>query len=425
MPSGHDNPPIRGTGGLIKSLNRSRILECLQQDGPLSRVDLAQRTGISLPAVSHLVAELEKEELIVCVGKGQSSGGRPPVLYAYNFQVAYVIGLDVGGTKIAGGISDLKGNLLAVDTIPTFAPENASVPVAHRLKRLIDGLLEQAHVDARKVMGVGVGVPGIPNTEKGTVRLAPGLAPDQRLPADGEELDLVSYIREQFGWPVHMDNDVNAILRGERWKGALQGARHALCVTIGTGIGAGLLVNGDVYPGALGAAGEIGYSLIGTLGPVVRSDGYGPLESFAAGPGIARRYLERCQAGADAASTGSPTSAHGARKVTARTVAEAAARGEPLALEIWRETAEVLGVALANAAMLVNPEVVVIGGGVARAPERLLLEPVRRIVETLVPYPPKVVASALGEKAGVLGAVATALDTRRDSISYVRAEVGV
>lgn len=429
MPSSRSDTPVRGTGGLIKSLNRSRILECLQQDGPLSRVELAQRTGISLPAVSQLVAELERAQLVRAVGKGKSSGGRRPLLYEYNFQSAYVIGLDVGGTKLAGGLTDLEGNLLATATIPTFDAQanGRSMPVAERLKRLIDQLLEKAQVDPAKVMGVGVGVPGIPDKEKGTVRLAPGLLPDRTLPGAGWELDVASHIRRWFGWPVHLDNDVNAILRGERWKGVLQGVDHALCVTIGTGIGAGLLLGGDVYLGARGAAGEMGYSLIGALGPVVRAQGYGPLESFAAGPGIARRYVERLRAAGKtvSAAPGGDGKTRDTPEVTARAVAEAAEGGDPVALEIWRETAEMLGVALANAAALLDPEVIVLGGGVARAPERLLLEPVRRIVETLVPYPPKVVVSALGEQAGVLGAVAIALDARRSSISFMTAEVGV
>jgi len=110
--------------------------------------------------------------------------------------------------------------------------------------------------------------------------------------------------------------------------------------------------------------------------------------------------------------------------ITARLVAEAAAQGDPLAMEVWRETAEMVGIALANLCSLIDPEVLVIGGGVARAPEPLFLEPVRQIIETLVPYPPRVVPSELGEEAGILGAVATVLDSRRDSISFVRAGVG-
>lgn len=426
MPSVNENPPVRGTGGLIKSLNRSRILECLQQHGPLSRVDLAQRTGISLPTVSHLVAELEEEDLIVCVGKGQSSGGRPPVLYAYNFQVAYVVGLDVGGTTVTGGVSDLEGNLLATATIPTHDDHPQPVPLTSRLKALTHRILDEAKVQPTKLMGIGIGVPGIPDVHKGTVKLAPGLARGQdRNGAPVElEIDLKTDLQDEFGCPIYLDNDVNTILSGERWRGVLQGVQDALCVTVGTGIGAALLINGEVHRGVRGAAGEIGYSLVGALEPVTRPEGYGPLESFAAGPGIARRYMQRLHNSDLAVSRVLERADDGEADVTARVVAEAAAHGDELAVDVWRETAQMVGVALANLCLLVEPEVVVIGGGVSRAPDTLFLDPIRRIIETMVPYPPRVVSSTLDEKAGILGAVATVLDTRRNYVSYVHAGVG-
>src|SRR5690606_1642407 len=155
---------------------------------------------------------------------------------------------------------------------------------------------------------------------------------------------------------------------------------------------------GDVYLGARGAAGEMGYSLIGALGPVVRAQGYGPLESFAAGPGIARRYVERLRAAGKtvSAAPGGDGRTRDTPEVTARAGGEPGGAGGAVGLGSWRGAAAMAGVARANAAALLDPEVIVRGGGGARAPERLLLEPVRRIVETLVPCPPKVVVSALG-----------------------------
>ena len=439
---------VRGSGQLIKELNRSRILECLQRGEPLSRVELAERTGISLPAVAKLVKEMEQEGLVVPVGEGPSSGGRRPLLYAYNSRIAYVVGLDVGASKTAGGILDLDGNVVAAASIPTHGSDSSPATVLSRIKGLVEELLAEAGVDRRKVMGIGIGVPGIPDPEGRVVTLAPGLHQDQsRLveqamgnghPADGvaapgsvsggdareEAIPLGEYLRKELGCPVYMENDVNAILRGEVWKGALQGARHAVCVTIGTGIGVGLLVNGEVYSGARGSAGEIGYWLIGSLGPIARPTGYGPFESFAAGPGIARRYVARLKARGH----GSPVldlAGGDARNITARLVAEGALLGDPLALDVWRETADMVGVALANLCSLMDPEVLVVGGGVARAPRSLFLDPVCRIIETLVPFPPRVVPSQLGEQAGIYGAVATVLASRRNSISYVSAGVHV
>lgn len=430
--SDNGDRPVRGTGKLIKKLNRSRILECFLKGEPLSRVEVANRTGISLPAVSHLVAEMEDENLIVRVGMGDSSGGRRPVLYAYNSRLAYVVGLDLGGTKLAGGVSDLEGNLLATARMPTHdetgMPQNLHV----RVRDFIVQLIRDADIDLSKVMGIGIGVPGIPDSEGGGIGLAPGLHSGKSLggadvPAadpSGEQpsVSLADYLESELGRPVYIDNDVNMILQGERWRGGLQNAQHAVCITVGTGIGVGLLTNGDVYRGAHGAAGEIGYWLIGALGPVVKPEGYGPLETFAAGPGIAHRCRARLQA-PDASRLVLDLVGGDVDAITARIVARAAELGDPLALEVWRETVAVLGVALANLCSLLNPEVVIIGGGVSRAPEGLFLNPLRETMTTLVPYAPRVAGSELGEHAGILGAVATVVDSQRNSISYLSAEV--
>lgn len=442
---------VRGSGKLIKQLNRSRILECFVGGEPLSRVEVAERTGISLPAVSQLVAELETQQLLVRVGKGRSSGGRRPLLYEYNARLAYIVGLDLGGTKLAGGVSDLEGNLLATDRVSTHGDNVRHGPkpgLGPRVRDFVLGLLADADIDVSKVMGIGIGVPGIADASGREIALAPGLLVkdpgpgdrDNATPSEGrptpprggatssqsaedfanghgaetefalDSLDLASYLEAELGRPVHIDNDVNMIVRGERWKGALQGVRHGVCITVGTGIGVGVLANGELYRGARGAAGEIGYWLIGTLGPVTRPEGYGPLETFAAGPGIARRYRERVEA-ADA--------------VTATDVAEAAAAGDPVAAAVLQETVDTLGVALSNLASLLDPEAIVIGGGVSNTPPHLFFHPLRDIVHTLTPYPPRIVASTLGERAGVYGAVAMVVHSQRSSISYMSSEVTV
>lgn len=446
--SDNGDRPVRGTGKLIKKLNRSRILECFLKGEPLSRVEVANRTGISLPAVSHLVAEMEDQNLIVRVGMGESSGGRRPVLYAYNSRLAYVVGLDLGGTKLAGGVSDLEGNLLATGRMPTHGESGMPQNLHVRVRDFIVQLIRDAHIDLSKVMGIGIGVPGIPDPEGGGIGLAPGLqsgkslgsadvpaadptsspAMDPASPAaedaSGEQpsVSLADYLESELGRPVYIDNDVNMILQGERWRGGLQNAQHAVCVTVGTGIGVGLLTNGDVYRGSHGAAGEIGYWLIGALGPVVKPEGYGPLETFAAGPGIAHRCRARLHA-PDASRLVLDLAGGDADAITARTVARAAEMGDPLALEVWRETVAVLGVALANLCSLLNPEAVIIGGGVSRAPEGLFLNPLREAIATLVPYAPRIAGSELGEHAGILGAVATVVNSQRNSISYLSAEV--
>ena len=145
--------------------------------------------------------------------------------------------------------------------------------------------------------------------------------------------------------------------------------------------------------------------MIGSLGPIARVDGYGPLEAYAAGPGIARRYIDRLRE--------TPSFTGDSDEISAKTVAEAALLGDALAGDVWRETAETIGIACANLCSLLDPEIIAIGGGVSKVDESLLLEPVRRIVHTLVPYPPEVVSAQLGDRAGVFGSVLIVLRNKR------------
>ena len=399
---------------LVKSLNRSVVLEILRREGPLSRTEIAERAGISLPAVSRLIHKLVAEGRVLEVGKAESSGGRKRTLLGYNFAFGKVVGIDMGATKTALGLTDLAGRMLGYRRVPT-ARLWAGGRLVDGLVQEIHRVLEEAEVDAGELAGVGIGVPGI--VRDGVVVNAPGL----KLALDERAIE--AELERRLGVPIWVDNDVNATVLGEHWRGSLQGVNDALCVAIGTGIGVGILAGGRLYRGAHGAAGEIGYWLFENTESVSgRSEEYGFLESIAAGPGIERRalaaaranptsLLARIAAGKGAAETASGTqdTGHGESEKRSCTLAAthvfaAAASGDPAALEVVRETTDVLAVALANAAALLDPEVIVITGGVARAGE-LILAPIADAVSRIVPYPPRVVLSTLFEEATILGAV--------------------
>ncbi|MDB4894882.1 MAG: family transcriptional regulator, partial [Firmicutes bacterium] len=241
--------------------------------------------------------------------------------------------------------------------------------------------------------GIGLGVAGVTNLAEGVVSLAPGLG--------WTNFPLGSKLEERFRLPVYLDNDVNTILLGERWFGAARDASTALCVAIGTGIGAAVLLGGQVYRGANEAAGEIGYFVTDqkALDQAPTSPGsFGWLEALAAGPGIARRGSEAL-----------------GREVQAPEVMRLATAGEPKAEAVVAETARHLGIALANMACLLNPELIILTGGVMRSGQ-VLLQAIQEIVAHLAPYPPRIVLSELKEQAGVLGAVALVLEAARRSI---------
>lgn len=307
-----------------------------------------------------------------------------------------IIGIDLGATKLFAGLVDETGELCATRRVATHAKEGGDQELADRISQVIDDLLADAKRGKHELLGIGIGAPGVVDDSAESLTMSPGIAPD--------DTSFIASLRRRCRCPVLVDNDVNVILLGEAWKGALQGVKNAVCVAIGTGIGVGLLINGEIYRGTHGAAGEMGYWLIGSRGPIRRPEGYGPLELFAAGPGIARRYVEHLRAHGETSIALELTGGN-LDNVSAKTVAEAAEMGDSAACQIWQETSEMIGIACANVCSLLDPEVVLISGGVSKVDESLLLDPVREIIGTLAPYQPDVVSTQLGEEAGVLGAV--------------------
>ena len=218
-----------------------------------------------------------------------------------------------------------------------------------------------------EILGVGVGAPGPLDTKSGVVLLTPNLG--------WVNLPLRQIIHDRLGLPASLDNDANCAVLGEWWVGAARGSRHAIGITIGTGIGGGIILDGRLYHGASDVAGEIGHTTIDIEGRRCKCGNYGCLEAYASGPDIALRAIEAIEAGAE---TRLPSYVGGdMTRITAQTVYEAAHDGDELALEVVNDTAKFLGVGVANLLNIFNPEVVVICGGVTLAGDHLFV-PLRR-----------------------------------------------
>jgi len=379
----------RGNVQLIKAINEGAVLRLVRDRGPISRAELSRLSGLTQPTVASMLDSLIAQGMIHTVGLGVSSGGRKPLLYEFNPDAALVIGIDVGGTKMAGGLTNLAGKMLSRRTLTR---ENGPADTYERLAELIRILIADAPSGAY-IRGIGLGVAGVTSLAEGIVNLAPGLG--------WNNFPLGRKLEERFGLPVFLDNDVNGILLGERWFGAARDVRNALCVAVGTGIGASILMDGQVYRGTRDAAGEVGYCATGRevlRRPPASRSAYGFLEEEAAGPGIGRRG----------------TIALG-RPVDGPEVMRLAAEGNEAALQVVHETAEHLGLAIANMVCLLDPEKVILTGGVMRSAD-LLLEPIRDVVNRIVPYHVPIVLSELKEEAGVMGGVALVLEANRRSI---------
>lgn len=317
----------------------------------------------------------------------------------------FIIGVDLGGTKISAGALTADGtHASGVRNIAT-QPELGAEGVVDRIVGLIEGVIldtiNESGAARKDFLGIGIGAPGPLDRARGLVVVAPNLG--------WRDFPLRDRITSQLGLPATLDNDANCATVGEWWLGAARGGRNVVGITIGTGIGGGLILNGELYHGASDVAGEIGHTTIDVNGRLCKCGNYGCLEAYASGPAIATRAREALVR-EDTASL-LPSIVDGQLdRITAEIVYDAAKKGDGLANEIVRDTARYLGAGIATLLNVLNPDTVVIAGGVTQAGEALLTPlrtEVRRRAFSPAVKAARIVPAELPGTAGIVGAVAT------------------
>jgi glucokinase len=316
----------------------------------------------------------------------------------------YILGVDLGGTNIVvGTVAENGSSVLGVRSEPTGAEEGADAVVARIVRLCRESIAEAGatgNVPASAIAGVGVGSPGPLDREQGLVLITPNLG--------WKNFPLRARVGDPLGLPATLDNDANCAVFGEWWMGAGRGSRYLVGLTIGTGIGGGIVIDGKLYHGASDAAGEIGHTTIDSTGRRCKCGNYGCLEAYASGPAIAARAVEGIEAGAESSL---PSYTNGdLAKITAQTVYQAAHGGDLFAEEVVRDTAKFLGAGIANLINIFNPDTVVVLGGVTLAGERLFT-PLRSEVKRRAFKPAvercRILPGELPGTAGVVGAAAT------------------
>lgn len=377
--------PRSATASLMRSINRSAILEFIREHGPVARSRIAQQLNVSLPTVMRIVDKLTAEDLVRSHGHSQSSGGRPPTLVELDGEAYAVVGVDLGGTKMLGAVADLSGNIQHEISI---AHEEGNSPEEYleQLCEMIETLLDAPRPEGQRIRGVGVGAPGVTLIPEGIVTWSPILG--------WRDLPLKEILNDRFDVPVFVENDVNLAALGELGFGAGRGVQNLVSIAVGTGIGAGIIIGGALYRGHNQAAGEICYMLPGIECLGHRYDGFGALENRASAIGIVRRARQLMT------QEGAPVP----EELSAEEVFAAARSGDPLAQQVVSETVDYLSLAIANISATLNPEIIILGGGIARSAD-LLIEPILQRVEGTVPFVPRLVASPLEHRAAVMGAI--------------------
>ena len=308
----------------------------------------------------------------------------------------YVIGIDLGGTNIKGALLDFDGHTLEKIRISTDGEKGVSV-VIERILTVIGDLIKWSSVSKEAIAGIGIGVPGQIDYQEGKIIFAPNLG--------WHNIYIRDLIAKATGLPVYLDNDGNVAALGEMWSGAGKGYSDIIAVTIGTGIGGGIIINSRIHRGVSGSAGEIGHMIMQKDGPLCNCGKKGCLESLTAAPAILRMAKH-------AMASGLYTALKDYINLEAKDVFIAAESGDEIAQDIISQSAEYLGLAIANLMNILNPEIVIIGGGVARAGD-ILLKPIREKAMAnsleVAAKAVKIVPAHLGNDAGCIGAGALVL----------------
>ena len=307
--------------------------------------------------------------------------------------MSLTIGIDVGGTKLLGGVVDKQGNVLAHARSET--PREGGRKLTQKIADLAKELIADHTIQA-----VGLSAAGFVSSDKKTMLAAPNIA-------DWNGVNLVKELNELIGLPVIIENDANAAAWGEAKFGAGKNQDHIMLLTIGTGIGGGLVVNGDVYRGAFGVAAEFGHLRVVPEGHLCGCGARGCFEQYASGNALLRHAREAIAASPELARNLLSRGDGSVNGLTGAALTEAARDGDPVALAAFNTTAQWLGAGIASLSVVLDPKFVIIGGGVVDAVD-ILLKPTREAVARYMPFAgkhpyPEIIPAALGNQAGLIG----------------------
>lgn len=381
-----------GSGSLssLREFNRLRIVDFLRINGTASRAELSRRTGLSRSTVSTLVADLQRRGLVVeragqFAGEGQP--GRPAALLELDPSAGAAVGIDFDHDKVRVAVSDLSRTVLAEASAPHDVDHDSQTAL-DLAAELTEQVLEQAGLKKDRLLGVGVALAGPIDHDKGA------LHPSDVLPG-WADVDAASELEQRLDTRAYVDNDANLGALAEVTLGAGRNARFAAYVSISSGIGAGIVVDGRPYHGHRGTAGEIGHVVVDPQGPICRCGNRGCLETLASGPAL----LKLVQDSRD-------------EELTVREMIDLARAGDAGCSRAIADAGQVVGRVVAGLVNLFSPEMVVVGGDLGEAGD-LMLDPLREAVRrNALPAAAqdlKVVAGELGERANLLGALALVL----------------
>ncbi len=403
MAGAHQWPAARASTPLqqMRHAHRAAVLAALRRLPVATQASLATHTGLSQATVSRILAELRRANVVDSVGSASGSGGRRPELVRLNPDARLAVGIEFEDLHCVAALTNFRARLQSrVVTQALYTSEDALVETAAAaFAEVTKGVL------SGRVCAVGIGAPGVVDTPGGVLRVAPQLG-------NLHDVPLAARLEQRLGLPVVIASRSKAAAIGEYLYGAGRESEHLMYLWIGSGIGAGLIFDGELHLGAASAAGGLGHVVVAEEGPLCDCGGRGCLQAVAAGPAIARRACELLRAGEHSAIE---ALAGGVLDlVDAETVIRAGRDGDPLARRILDEAGTYLGRAVAMAVNLLNPDLVIVGGPVGEPAAPLVIPAIARELRARALSVPRaavrLVPGTLGENAGAIGAAALALE---------------
>lgn len=382
---------------LVENRIQAEILSRLHAEArPLSKGSLTEALDVSRTKVSSEISNLMELGLLAEEGLAESDGGRRSTLIGISGSAGLLLAVDLGATSIDVALTDLSSEVVA------YRAESADIrggpkAILGRVRELAAELLDEQGASSEDVLSIGIGVPGPVEQAAGVLRIPPIMPGWDRFP-------IRNAFSGEYAAPVFVDNDVNVMAIGENWGGVSRGVENVLFVKVGTGIGCGIIADGRIYRGTQGSAGDIGHIGLDPEGPVCTCGNRGCLEAMAAAPAIVLEAERRARAGRTTI-LAEVLERNG--ELTAEDVGDAAGVGDYEALSVVRESGRLTGRVIASLVSVMNPSLIVIGGGVSRMGHAFLAEIRSTVYQRSLPLATNnlpIVLSELGNRAGIVGA---------------------
>ncbi|MHB1335344.1 MAG: ROK family protein [Candidatus Humimicrobiaceae bacterium] len=387
-----------------KKALKLKILDLIRNKSLITKQQIAKELGINITTVSILINQFkERDNIIKEIGDGSSSGGRKPKLYTINNKLGYVIGIDVGGTNTRGILTDLSGNIINYLKIKTKAKEGKET-VLSKVVSVANEIIDASKISREKLFGIGMSISGIINSYEGVSIFCPNIPGWENYP--------IKHIMEkEFNLPVCIDDSVRCAAVAEKRFGIAKNNDNFIFISIGKGIGLGAFIDGKIYRGSMGLAGELGHITVSEDGPLCNCGNKGCLEAIASGPGILKRAREGIKNGI--VTSISKEINNDFENLTVEIISKAANEGDKYAYYLINRTGEYIGIAIAAALNLFGSDLVVLWGGILECGD-IILDAIKRTVKMraleFISKRVRIEKTALGDNIAALGAAQTFID---------------